>query len=180
MIDPAVAVIATVDCPTGVLGGGFAVEFESSLQPAINPDAATNTSIAHISRNHADRLRTPASEINGRSNAERTTVATMPFLGLGLRPAVVFDVWIVTVPVATALAVTLSDAGENAQVAPAGSPLHASATEPLNPFAGATLTVAEVELPAGIVAAPAEALKPNVGELPVVVAFVMPASRPCT
>jgi hypothetical protein len=175
VIDPEVAAIETVDCPAGVVGVGFG---ESSLQPTMIPVAAS-ASIKHNSPGNTRRRLHIPNETNGSSSADAIPATTAFCLSPGRRLAVPLAVWIVTVPVATAVGVTLNEAGANVHVAAAGSPLHASATEPLNPFVGATLTVAVVAPPTGIVAAPAELLNPYVAAAPVVVPFEMPASRPC-
>jgi len=90
-----------------------------------------------------------------------------------------FVVRIVAVDVATELGVTETCAGENEQFAPAGIPLHARVTVPLNPFTGATLTTNCAGTGAVTVIAPTPALNPNVGVAPVVVLFVIPPSSPC-
>ena len=86
-------------------------------------------------------------------------------------------VWIVTMLVAAAVGETLSVLGVKLQVTPVG-PLQERATLPLKPFVGATLRVAEVELPAVTEAAEVEALKPKVAAVVEVVVFAMPANKP--
>jgi len=87
-------------------------------------------------------------------------------------------VWIVTVPVATAAADTLSCDGEKLQLAPEGRLPQARLTVPLKLFTGAMLIVACVDEPTETVAAPSDALKPKVGALPAVVVLAMPPKRP--
>ena len=84
----------------------------------------------------------------------------------------------VTVPVAGALAETVSGEGEKVQVAWMGRPEQARVTLPLKPLVGATLMVAWADLPAVTVAAPVEALKPKVAVPEDVELLEIPPSRP--
>ena len=85
---------------------------------------------------------------------------------------------IVTVLMAGAVAVTGSDAGEKLHVAPTGNPMQLNDTVPLNPFAGATLTVACAELPADTVPPPEPTVNPKVGVAPAVVTLPIFPNRP--
>src|ERR1700722_6934455 len=86
-------------------------------------------------------------------------------------------VWITTFVVLTTAALTESELEEIAHEIPTG-PLQESATTPLRPLVGTTLTVAEVPEPSVTVAVEADALKPKVGGALVLFAEVIVANRP--
>jgi hypothetical protein len=88
VIDPEVAAIVTVEVPAGVVGTGFGA---SSLQPTMNPVAITIASRTHNILGHAALRRRPASETNGRSNAN-TAATAVNFRRIGLAADVVVDV----------------------------------------------------------------------------------------
>src|ERR1700733_8780737 len=84
---------------------------------------------------------------------------------------------ITTFVVLTAVALTESELEENAHEIPTG-PLQESATSPLKPLVGTTLTEAEVLEPSVTVAVEVDALKPKVGEALVLFAEVIVANKP--
>lgn len=86
-------------------------------------------------------------------------------------------VLITTFVVLTALAVTGSESEAKVQETPTG-PLHESATFPLKPLVGTTLTVADVLEPSVKVAADVDALNPKVGADVVLFVVVIVANKP--
>ena len=179
--EPAVAVMTTVDCPVGV---GVIPVVPLPVQPTRKLPTASEMTSAESTRSAAAdllmrRRLMNISDANGSSIAV-IIPAPAPSRTCGdFTRAVAMVVWIVTVLVATAVDETVKELGEKEHVALIGKPLHARVTVPLNPFTGATLSVAVVEFPAVTVAAPADALKPMVGVLPATVVLAIPAKRPC-
>ena len=176
---PEVALIVTCCSPAGVdvdvVDEGELDDEHPTTRPAIVRKRTETPRLCSFPL--GARLRENA-RIEPNGNRTATTMPAAPLFREGPWTfAILPVVLIATFVVLTAVALTESELEENAHEIPTG-PLQESATSPLKPLVGTTLTVAEVLEPSVTVAVGANALKPKVEEALVLFAEVIVANKP--
>src|SRR5581483_1785729 len=177
-----IAVTVMLELPVGVMTLAGPLPPQPRARAAVvRPRIRSASELKRRRARVVRRRRRSVSSDSGKSEASARVGRCVPRCGHTALPVLVFMpmVVMVSVVVAGAEELTVSEVGVKMQAAPAGRPLQEKVTVPLKPLTGAAASVAVAELPAGTVAPGAEALKAKVALAPETVALLMEARRPC-